>query len=244
MEKKIPLKIRVILPIKSVMKKWIIITVSLCFSFLSCKKEGSENSDCVNIIINSPAITILSESEMNVIKYLFNHNQLDYTKYQFTKFQEDDLGHRHVRCYQFANSLIVFTSDAIFHFDKNDNYYYLSGDLIKTINLNTKPSMKQDDVIRKYIDTVKHDEDFLMWLNLLVEMAKVDETVEVITLEDVIEGCFDVEFGYYDLNAGMSYTNENFAKSWKIKPTNSEYPCAYINDENSEIIYYDNGLRR
>jgi Zn-dependent metalloprotease len=197
----------------------------------------------VNIVRNSPTITILSESEMNVIKYLFNHNKLDYTKYQFIRFQEDELGHRHVRCYQFANNLIIFTSDAIFHFDKNNNYYFLSGDLINTINLNTKSAMRQDDVVTKYIDMVKHDEVFLEWLRLLVEIAKVDETVEVITLEDIIEGCFDVEFGYYDLNAGISYANENFTKSWKIKPTNREYPCAYINDENSETIYYDNGLR-
>jgi Zn-dependent metalloprotease len=200
------------------MKKWIIITVSLCFSLLSCEKDENENSFCVNIIRNSPAITILSESEMNVIKYLFNRNQLDYTKYQFTRFQEDDLGNRHVRCYQFANNLIIFTSDAIFHFDKNNNYYSLSGDLINTINLNTTSSMKHDDVIRKYIDIVEHD-------------------------EDIIEGCFDVEFGYYDLNASISYVNENFTKSWKIKPTNREYPCAYINDENSETIYYDNGIQ-
>ena len=230
------------------MKKWTIITISFCFCLLSCEKNDNENDNensyCVNTIRNSPTTTTLSESEMNTIKYLFNHNQLDYTKYLFTRFQEDELGYRHVRCYQFANNLIIFTSDAIFHFDKNDNYSSLSGDLISMINLNTKSSMKQDNVVEKYIDIVKHDEDFLAWLRLLVEMAKVDETVEVITLEDIIEGCFDVEFGYYDLNVGISYTNENFAKAWKIKPTNREYPYVYINDENSETIYYDNGFRR
>ena len=226
------------------MKKWmIIITVSLCSCILSCEKNENENSYCVNTIKNSPTTTALSESETNTIKHLFNHNHLDYTKYQFTRFQEDELGYRHVRCYQFANNLIIFTSDAIFHFDKNDNYSSLSGNLINTINLNTKSSMEQDHVVKNYIDIVKHDEDFLAWLRLLVEMAKVDETVEVITLEDIIEGCFDVEFGYYDLNAGISYTNENFTKAWKIKPTNREYPYAYINDENSETIYYDNGFR-
>jgi hypothetical protein len=120
------------------------------------------------------------------------------------------------------NNLIIFTGDVIFHFDKNDNYYFLSGDLINTINLNTTSSMKHDDVIRKYIDIVKHDEDFF---------------------EDIIEGCFDVEFGYYDLNAGISYVDENFTKSWKIKPTNRKYPYAYINDDNLETIYYDNGFR-
>jgi Zn-dependent metalloprotease len=226
------------------MKKWmIIITVSFCFSILSCEKNGNENFYCVNTIKNSPTITALSETEMNKIKYLFIHNHLDYTKYKFTQFQEDELGYRHIRCYQFANNLIIFTSDAIFHFDKNDNYSSLSGDLIHTINLNTNSQLPQDKIVGKYIDIVKHDEDFLEWLRLLVEMAKVDETVEMITLEDIIEGCFDVEFGYYDLNTGISYANESFTKAWKIKPTNRKYPYAYINDGNSEKIYYDNGLR-
>jgi len=123
------------------MKKWIIITVSLCFTFLSCKNNGNENSYCVNIIRNSPTITTLSESEMDVIKYLFNHNQLDYTKYQFTQFQEDNLGNRHVRCYQFANNLIIFTSDLIFHFDKNDNYITWTGNWIYEVNLDTIASI-------------------------------------------------------------------------------------------------------
>lgn len=226
------------------MKKWIIVTVLMCFCFLSCEKNENENTYCVNITRNSPTVTILSESEINAIKYLFNHNQLDYTKYQFTLFQEDELGYRHVRCNQFANNLSIFTSDVIFHFDGDDKYSSLSGDLISTINLNAKSSMKHDDVVEKYIDIVKHDEDFLAWLRLLVEMAEVDETVEIITLEDIIEGCFDVEFGYYDLNEGISYANEKFTKSWKIKPTTRKYPYAYLNDENLEIIYYDNGVAK
>jgi len=206
------------------MKKWMIFTISFCFTILSCEKGGNENSDCIKIIENSPGTTILSKSEMDVVKKLFNRNQLDYTKYLFTRFQKDELGYHHVRCYQFANNLIVFTSDAIFHFDKNDNYYFLSGDLIGTINLNTKFSMKQDNVVEKFIDKIKQD-------GFYKENA------------EIINGCFDIEFGYYDLNAGISYADKKFTKAWKITPTNKNYPFAYLNDENSEIIYYDNGIR-
>jgi len=209
------------------MKKWMmILTVALGCCILSCKKDGNGSSFCVNTIKNSPAKTALSNSEMNTVKYLFDHNQLDYTKYLFTQLQEDESGYHHVRCRQFANNLIIFTGDAIFHFDENDNYYSLSGNLITTINLNTKSSMKYDDVVKKY-----------------VELVTVDETFDALTLEDIIHGCFDVEFGYYDLHAGISDTNENFTKAWKIKPTSNDYPYAYINDENAETIYYDNGIR-
>jgi hypothetical protein len=57
------------------------------------------------------------------------------------------------------------------------------------------------------------------------------------------DSCFDIEFGYYDLNAGISFANQNITKAWKIKPLNKDYPFAFINDSTSEIIYYDNGVR-
>ena len=213
-------------------KRTIIIAISLCFSIVSCNKENIESLYCIKNIQNSPTITILSESEMDIVKHLFNHNQLDYTKYLFTKFQEDKLGHRHIRCYQFANNLIVFTSDAIFHFDENDNYYYpLSGNLINEINLDTKSLTTRDNIVEKYIDIVAHDEDFLAQLRF-----------EDIHLEDVIEGCFDIEFGYYNLNIGISSAEENYTKAWKIKFTDRDYPYAYINDEDIVIISYDNGI--
>ena len=206
------------------MKKLMIITISLCFIILSCEKAENENSYCIKTIKSSPGTTILSKSEMEVVKRLFNHNQLDYTKYLFTRFQKDELGHHHIRCYQFVNNLIVFTSDVIFSFDKNDDNYFLSGDLINTINLNTKPLMKQDNVTEKYIARIEQDGFY-------------KENTEI------INGCFDIEFGYYDLNAGISYADKKITKAWKINSTNKDYPFAYVNDDNSEIIYYDNGIR-
>ena len=182
--------------------------------FVSC--ENGNNKHCINTVKNSHGTVTLSESEMNVIKYLFNLNQLDYTKYLFTDFQKDGLEH-HVRCYQFANNLMVFTSDAIFHFDENNNYCFLSGSLVGKINLDTKPLMKKDNVVEKFIEIAMHE-------------------------ENLTDCCFDVEFGYYDLNASIGYTSENFTKAWKINPKGRKYPYAYINDKNSELIYYDNGI--
>ena len=205
------------------MKKWIIITISLCFCILSCENDGNENAYCIKAIKNAPGTTILSKSEMDVVKKIFNRNQLDYTKYLFTQFQEDELGHHHIRCEQFANKLIVFTSEAIFHFDKDDNYY-APPDLINTINLNTKSLMKQDNVVEIFIDKIKQ-------YGLNIDNA------------EIANSCFDIEFGYYDLNAGISYADKEFIKVWKINPTNNKYPLAYVIDENSEIMFYDNGIR-
>ena len=205
-----------------------IVTADVTLSAMWIANEyDDENSYCVKVIQNSPETTVLSESEMDVIKYLFNRNQLDYTKYLFTWFHKDELGYHHVGCYQFANNLRIFTSDAAFHFDTNDNYCYLSGKLINKIDLDAKPSMKQGNVVGLFV--------FMLAQDKIRNKFSMGNT-------DVINGCFDIEFGYYDYSAGISFTDENYTKAWKITPRSKDFPVAYINDEKSELIYYFNGI--
>ena len=201
--------------------KTIIILISLCLGILSCEQNKTENLYCVNAIQNSSTSVILTKSELDAIKSLFDYNHLDYNKYQFIYLQNDELGHHHVGCNQFVNNLRILTDFLIFHFDQDDNYYFLSGDIINKIDLNTKALMIYDSVVEKFLYLVEQNGD----------------------KEDVINNCFDLEFGYFDLNAGIGYSEENFTKAWKIKPTNKDYPYAYINDGNSETISYDNGIR-
>lgn len=60
------------------------------------------------------------------------------------------------------------------------------------------------------------------------------------------DSCFKAEFGYYDLNIGVSYASEVLVKAWRITPLNSvypsEYPIAYYQD-NGKLILYDNGIQ-
>ena len=180
---------------------------------------------CINTTQSSSTTTSLSKSEINTIKNLFNYNNLAHTAYQFTSFQKDELGYSHVRCCQFINNLKIFTSDLIFHFDQNNVYYYLSGNIAEKIDLNKKPLMSQNEVTEKFLFSIEQDEFYNK------------------NIEDILKSCFELELGYYNLNAGKSYANENYTKAWRIKLTNSNFPYAYINDDNSDLIYYDNGIR-
>lgn len=60
--------------------------------------------------------------------------------------------------------------------------------------------------------------------------------------EEIINNCLDLQFEYFDLNAGISYQPLNIVKAWKITPHNKDYPILIVNDNSSEIIGYNNGL--
>jgi len=198
-------------------RKIIIVAISFCFCIVSCEKKY-----CVKVIKDSPKTTILSKSEINTIKSLFDANGVDYSNYLFSKINKpDELGYQRVECYQFVNDLKVLSDYVVFRF-RYGILIFVSKNLAGTIDLDTKPLMNSNDVAKKFVDAMKQDQDC--------------------TNKD-IRGCFDLEFGYYDLNAG-GYTTQNFIKAWKITPRKKEYPFAYINDSNSEIIYYFNGIFR
>ena len=203
----------------------IIIGIFLLISLVSCEQSMIEDQYCFNLKHNSLKSVILPKNQLDSIKQLFDYNHLDYSKFQFYRFKVDELGYHHVSCYQFKNNLKVFTNDLIFHFDKTNNYNFLSGELIEKVNLNEKFKMNHNSVITEFLNVLDQDK------YILVDRDEIEKS------------CFDIEFGYYDLNAGKSNTSKHFTKAWKIKLSNRDYPYAYINDMNSDVISYDNGIR-
>ena len=201
-------------------KTTIIISIMLCFGMTHFSCKTAKNASCVQVIQNSPATSVLPASEMNVIKSLFNNNRMDYANYQFYQLDKDDLGFHHVRCYQFVNNLRVFSADLIFHFNQNNTFYLVSGNQIKSIKLDDKPSLNRKKVVELFVQKLSQE-----------KASMVDK--------DIVKGCFEIELGY----AALDDSNGKFAKVWQAKPAGRDYPYAYINDDNSEVIYYDSGVR-
>jgi len=202
----------------------VVIIISICIGLVSCDQNQEENLYRANRIYNSYNTVVLPQNQIDSIKQLFRQNNLSYANLQFYRFQKDNLGYQHVRCSQFVNTLKVFTTDLIFHFDRTSKYYYLSGVLVDKIKLDTKQAMNCENVIAVFTDLLKLDNG--LWNN--ADVTK--------------KNYFEIEFGYYDLNVGESVA-PYFTKVWKIHPLNSEYPYAYINDRTAAVIYYDNGIR-
>ena len=208
------------------MKHYIkILTIVFLFTISSCKKEDNigDFQACTNVVLESPNEIRVSAENQSLAEHLFNSNEMDFNNLQITKVQTDDYNKTHIRCYQFVNGLKIFTGDLIYHFNENDQYDSLSGELITNLSLNTQSNLDSSILKNKYLTQVEND------------------TFYRSRISELTENCLDLQFGYYDLNAGQSYQPENLVKAWKITPHNKEYPVLFVNDETSEIIYYFNG---
>ena len=201
------------------MKKVLILIILI--HLFACEKSKL----CSDVIKSKPDNHLISDSELKTVISLFKSNNLNLDNFLIYRLQKDDLGYTHVRCYQYINNLNVFSDDVIFHFDKQGHYYFLSGELISNIDIKPSPSMDVREVIKLFFHNVENDGFY----------SNNKKQIE--------DGCFLCELGYFDLNAGTSYASQNFRLVWRIRPEESEYPYAFINDSDNTLIYYDNGIR-
>ena len=199
------------------MKKFSVLLILI--SLISCE----DSKFCTDIIKSKPDQNLIDEADLNTVKSLFSWNVLSLDNFLVYRLQNDQLGHKHVRCYQYINNLQVFSDDVIFHFDAQNKYYFLSGEIISGINISSDPKMSRNDVVKLFLGLADDDGQD--------------------TSNSMKDECFQCEIGYYDLNAGTGNETHNFKLAWKIRREDSEYPFAYINDTDKSKIYYDNGIR-
>ena len=132
-------------------------------------------------------------------------------------------------CKQYVNGLRVHFEDLRYSFDEEGKLYKYGGmpnNEITSIDLDNLPSMKINEIAELYIDEVSND-------SLLSSNTK----------KGIMTGCYELEFGYYDLNASQSEVQgANFTKAWRIRSKNNRFNQAAINDITSELIWYDNGI--
>ncbi len=200
----------------------ILIPVILFLAF-ACENSIENSSVCPDCIKGKPENHLINAQDLTTAKFLFSSNNINLDNYRIYEFGIDDIGYRHVRCYQYVNNLILLNEKLIFHFDALAKLKSLSGTIITDIDCDSIPSMDISDVKKIYIQKVGED-----------DAPNIDKT----KIED---GCLLCEFGYYNVNAYVSFSTPVFILAWKVKPEGSAYPYAYINDSTRTVINYYNG---
>jgi|GEM_PF-2046769 len=165
----------------------------------------------------------VSNGDLKTINYLFAKNNITLNNLRVYKLQTDELGYYHVRCDQYYDGLPLFTEAVIFHFENGGYLYYISGDMIDSINIDTIPDISAESTGVILYKCITSDSD-----SHQVLMKK--------------STCFEAELGIFDINAGVSYTDKNFVLAWKVEPRNAESPHLIINAKTDSLIRYYNGV--
>ena len=208
--------------------KYFVFCVLTILILSSCRKDDSADPNdnyCMRDITSGAGVILLSGADYNVAGDLFESNSIDYSNLQFYRVQTEASGRHHIRCHQYINNLKLFTNDVIFHFDENDQFDHISGGLIQQINLDTIAKTENYELVG------------------IFEKSLTEDSTSFVGDMDLDTCCFDLEFGYYDLNIAAGSPDYSFAKVWKITFKESEFPYLIVNDNNAEPIYYDNGIR-
>jgi hypothetical protein len=185
----------------------------------------ADSSICHLVIQGKPGNYLISLSDLETIRTLFDSNKLSLDNFVIKWFLKDDLEYFHVGCHQYINNLNIFSDDVIFHFDPQGHYISISGEIISYMKVRSVPSLCIGRVIELFLQNVENDGFYSR------------------NLQQIKDGCISCELGYWDLNSGISYADQNFTLAWRIKPFNSYYPWALINDMSNSLIFYDNGIR-
>ncbi|WP_299780856.1 hypothetical protein [uncultured Formosa sp.] len=200
----------------------------LMLSVASCNSDDdlTNYEACAYEIVNSPTDDVVSAEEEAFAESLFAANTIASDALQITAVSTDLYLNDHVYCNQFLNGLQILNQDLIYHFDADGAFYQLSGYRITETELDTEKRLTENYVTDFFLNEVAED------------------AANALELDDIITDCVDIQFGYYEqFTGGIDYEVISLVKAWKVTPHDADYPVLYLNDSNSDLIYYGNGIQ-
>jgi hypothetical protein len=215
---------------------WIAIVVSVT----ACTKPYTskalqENRGCIERIIIPVTAYGIKPADVATVNNLFRNSGIDNTKFRYYRYTHDTFqtlyppyvryDQKTIRVDQYTNGLRIFTGDFIYIFFEN-SVHYKGGNLTNGTSLNMIPKLTLSQLRKMFLENIERFDH---------------------TSAKYKDSCFKAEFGYYNLNAGISYAQEVLVKAWRVTLKNSiypsEYPIAFYEDNDGKLIYYDNGIR-
>jgi len=203
-----------------------IVLLTFLYIIYSCTKD-EENQNyqvCENLISKTPDDDLVTNDKKNKAENLLSSKSIEFTNLQITEVEIDELGNYYIRCNQFINGLEVFSHPIGFDFNNNNQDISIKGHLISSVQLNNQSNLDTNILPNLFLSKVDDDS-----FNLpIIEYSR--------------KNCLDIQFGYLDPKATAFEEPTNFVKAWKITPEDKDFPLLYVNDDSSEIIYYDKGF--
>lgn len=214
---------------------WIVIICILTLNACSKRKSDNilpEDHGCIERLYLPVTAHAVSSSDVNTINELFSTNQIANGNLRYFGYIHDSLQTQYppykkyemqvAQVDQYANGLRIFLRRMSYSF-LDHKFSSVSGEITKGTTLDTTHQLTLPQLRGLFLASLQQDP-------LAAEYK---------------DSCFKAEFGYYNLNTGISYTPEVLVKAWRVTPRNSvypsEYPEAYYED-NGKLIFYTNGI--
>ncbi|HEX8327455.1 MAG TPA: hypothetical protein VF629_07930, partial [Hymenobacter sp.] len=204
---------------------------------LGCSKADdaapglASSKGCSEVLVVPVSAHGVSKADAATANSLFARNNLDNRTFRYTRYSRESVqtyfppyaafDSQVVGVEEYASGLPVFTATSNFLF-KDGAFHYRAGKPFAGTSLSAVPALKPGQLRALFEATIN----------------KVDPQ-----RGNLQNKCVNVEFGYYDLNAGTSNAAENLVKAWRVTLKNEPYPFAYYEDKDGRLIYYDNGFR-
>lgn len=220
------------------MKNLFLIVITCTLVLVACTKSDTplqEDSGCIERVIIPVTAHSINKSDASTVNNLFSTNGIDNSKFRYFQYVHDTFQSLYppytkydeqvVRTDQYTNDLRIFTDDLVYVF-WNNSFHSSSGNLTNGTSLNTLPQLTLKQIRKLFLDDIE-------------EFGKASNKFK--------DSCFKAEFGYFNINLGVSYTQEVLVKAWRVTLKNdvypSEYPVAYYQDDDGKLISYDDGIR-
>jgi hypothetical protein len=198
-------------------------------------KNIQEDNGCIERIVIPVTAHTINSPDVSTVNSLFSSNGIDNSKFRYYRYIHDTLqtlnppytkyDQKIVMVDQYTNNVRIFTGDLGYNF-LNNSLNFRSGYFTNGTSLDTVPKLTLGQIRKMFLDNIEQFDH---------------------APGDFKNSCFKAEFGYYNLNAGISYAQEVLIKAWRVTLKNSvfpsEYPMAFYQDANGKLIYYDNGTR-
>ncbi len=220
------------------MKRLFYILVVCSGTLLACSKSDTAlqaDNGCIERTFLTVTAHSINRSDVSIVNNLFSSNGIDNSHFRYYQYIHDTLktlyppytkyDEKVVRIEQYINNQRIFTGTLVYHF-LNDILKDSGGKLTGGTSLDTIPKLTLGQIRKRFIDDIE----------------KFDHAGNIFQ-----DTCFKAEFGYFNLNSGISNAQEALVKAWKVTPKNSTfpsaYPVAYYQDNDGKLINYDNGIR-
>lgn len=190
----------------------------------------SSDNGCIQDITQPASAHALSASQVAAANSLFDRNRIGHANFRYFQYRRDSLTNfaaptrvlsELVQVHEYVNGLKVFTAQQNFIF-WNGIFHYRAGSLAGSTLLPNVPVLATPQVRGLFRDA----------------MARFDSR------NGIENQCVSAEFGYYNLAANKGgVATENVVRAWRVTKEGQEYPLAYFQDADGQLIYYDNGFR-